>query len=91
MKEFVVGESVQSLYDKKKKVVQNVQSYTPIVRLVYFPYTISVITLYNGINFIYMHKLCSHECINFISNGLTFKIIKTNKMLFYFIFNEKCN
>ena len=55
MKEFVVGESVQSLYDKKKKVVQNVQSYTPIVRLVYFPYTISVITLYNGINFIYIY------------------------------------
>ena len=34
MKEFVVGESVQSLYDKKKKVVQNVQFCTPFVQLV---------------------------------------------------------
>ena len=30
-----------------------------------------------------MHKLCPHECVNCASNGLTFKIIKTNKMLFY--------
>ena len=32
-----------------------------------------------------MHKLCQHECINYVPNGLTFKIIKTNKTLFYFI------
>ena len=32
-----------------------------------------------------MYKLCSREYVNYVSNGLTFKIIKTNKMLFYFI------
>ena len=59
--------------------------------ILYSPYTISVITLYNDINFIYMHKLYPHECVNYVPNSLTFKIIKTNKMLFYFIFNAKCN
>ena len=38
-----------------------------------------------------MHKLCLHECVNYVPNGLMFKIIKTNKTLFYFIFNAKCN
>ena len=38
-----------------------------------------------------MHKLCSCERVNYVPNGLTFKIIKTNKTLFYFIFNVKCN
>ena len=32
-----------------------------------------------------MYKLCSREYVNYVSNGLTFKIIKTNKILFYFI------
>ena len=59
--------------------------------VLYTPCTISVIVLYNGINFIYMYKLCPHECVNYVPNSLTFKIIKTNKMLFYFIFNAKCN
>ena len=49
----------------------------------YLPYTISITPLYNNINFIHMHKLCPHECVYCASNGLTFKLIKTNKMLFY--------
>ena len=38
-----------------------------------------------------MHKLCLHECVNYVPNGLMFKIIKTNKTLFYFILNAKFN
>ena len=76
---------------RKKKVVQNVQFCTPLIQLTYFSCTISVITLYNDINFIHIHKLCTYEYVNYILNGLTFKIIKTNKTLFYFIFNAKCN
>ena len=59
--------------------------------VLYTPCTISVINLYNGINFIYIHKLYSHTCVNCVPNSLTFKIIKTNKTLFYFIFKAKCN
>ena len=60
--------------------------------VLYIPCTINVITLYNGIKFhIYMHKLYPHECVNYVPNSLTFKIIETNRMLFYFIFNAKCN
>ena len=29
-----------------------------------------------------MHKLCLPEYVNYVHNGLTFKIIKTNKMIF---------
>ena len=32
-----------------------------------------------------MYKLYPHECVNYVPNSLTFKIIKTNKTLFYFI------
>ena len=38
-----------------------------------------------------MYKLYPHKCVNYIPNSLTFKIIKTNKTLFYFIFIAKCN
>ena len=80
IKEFVVGERIILRRQEKKSYSKCTVLYTPC--------TISVITLYNGINFIYMYKLYPHECVN---NSLTFKIIKTNKTLFYFIFNAKCN
>ena len=83
---------MQLLDDKKKKkrnclkltkILQKWWSCTFLVQLVYLPYTISITPLYNDINFIHMHKLCPHECVYCASNGLTFKLIKTNKMLFY--------
>ena len=77
MQEFVVGEHIILRWQGKKTCLKCIVLYTPC--------TISVIVLYNGINFIYMHKLCPHKCINYVPNSLTFKIIKTNKMLFYFI------
>ena len=77
MKEFMVGMCRILRWQEKKICLKCIVLYTPC--------TISVIVLYNGINFIYMHKLCPHKCINYVPNSLTFKIIKTNKMLFYFI------
>ena len=83
IKEFVVGERIILRWQEKKNCSKCIVLYTP--------YTISVIALYNDINFIHMYKLCSYECVNYVPNSLTFKIIKTNKTLFYFIFNTKCN
>ena len=84
IKEFVVGECIILRWQEEKKSCSK-------CTVLYTPCTISVITIYNGINFIYMHKLYLHECVNYVPNSLTFKIIKTNKTLFYFIFNAKCN
>ena len=94
MKEFEVGECAVLGWQEKKIVVQNwLKSSTngSLVHLVFLPYTISVIPFYNGFNFIHIYKVCSHECMNYISNGLTFKMTEINKMLFYFIFNAKYN
>ena len=85
--------SVQSLDDKKKKVqywlrfpTKGAQSCTPHVQLMYLSYTAIVTPLYNDANSMHIYKSCLHGCMNHVSNGLTFKGIKTNKMLCYFIF-----
>ena len=90
-------ESVQSLDDKKKKksysksieIFHKGQLYTQLVPLVHLPCTVSVTSLYNGDNFIHMHKLYVHiGCVNHVSNCLIQKRVENAKTIFFFSKNH---
>lgn len=87
-----VAWNAHSLDDKKKngylksiEILHKRQLYTQVVQLVHLSCTVSVTSLYNGDNFIYMHKLYVHiGCVNHVSNGLVKKEWKTEKHNFFF-------
>ena len=91
MKKYEVGEcAVLGWQYKKKIVVQNwLKSSTKgnLVQLVFLPYTISVTSFYNGIKLIHMYKLCPRECMNYVSNGLTFKMTKKKIKCYFILFS----
>ena len=46
---------------------------------------VSITSLYNGDNFIHMHKLYVHiGCVNHVSNGLIKKKVENVKTIFFF-------
>ena len=91
MEECVIQEcTILGWQEKKSSILIEIphkgQSCTPHVQLMYLSYTTIVTPLYNDANSMHIYKSCLHGCMNHVSNSLTFKRIKTNKMLCYFIF-----
>ena len=53
-----------------------------LTHLVHFPYTVSVIPLYNDAIY-HSQVMCPTTCINQISNGLTEKIVDELELIFF--------